>query len=258
MSKSIDFCVVLVGPEHPHNIGFCARAMRSNGLTDLRVVRDKPLPKAAWETAHASAEILDNAIVVDDMQQALADCGSVIGFSRRVFGTVSPHISLPELPSHTLLQREKVALVFGRESKGLSAEEMELCSIQCEIPVAGDMSLNLAQAVSVALYELCRANLLSDRPALAKRNRVRDSRFALGAGVKEWESMVQYLAQKLDGQNGRNQPWSETAIRKWLHRLAPDALELRALFGIIRTLTGEKARSEKGKVISRSEHTDRS
>lgn len=239
------FCVILVEPEHPHNIGFCARAMRSNGLTDLRVVRNSALPKMAWDTAHASAEILENAKVVQSLPEALADCGSAIAFSRRVFSVVSPHISLPELAENPLLERECVALVFGRESKGLHAEELELCSIQCEIPVSGDMSLNLAQAVSVALYELCRAGLLSERPSLAKRNRVREKRVAPTTGYAEWESLVKFLGSKLDGRNGQNQPWSETAIRKWLHRLAPDALELRALFGVVRTLAKSSARNEK-------------
>jgi tRNA/rRNA methyltransferase/tRNA (cytidine32/uridine32-2'-O)-methyltransferase len=134
--------------------------------------------------------------------------------------------------------------VFGRESKGLSSEELERCTVQCEIPVAGNMSLNLAQAVSVGLYELCRAGLLSDASGLARRNRLRNPAKIVGTGHAEWEALVQYLSTHL-AENHRGQPWSETAIRKWLHRLAPDSLELRALFGIVRTLAGDKARAEK-------------
>jgi len=237
------FCVVLVEPEHPHNIGFCARAMRSNGQTDLRIVLPA-IPRAAYETAHASAEILDNARVVKSLDDAISDCGCAIAFSRRVFDLVLPHISLPQVSEYAGVQREKVALVFGRESKGLSSDELERCSVQCEIPVAGNMSLNLAQAVSVGLYELCRAGLLSEGTSLAKRNRMRNPPTHVGTGHAEWEALVRYLQTRLDG-NKRAQPWSETAIRKWLHRLAPDSLELRALFGIVRTLAGDKARAEK-------------
>lgn len=239
------FCVVLVEPEHPHNIGFCARAMRSYGLGDIRVVRPIPLPRMAWETAHASGEILDNARVVSTLGEAIGDCGSSIAFSRRVFDLVLPHISLPDVASYPGIDRERVALVFGRESKGLNSEELSQCSVQCEIPVAGNMSLNLAQAVSVGLYELCRAGLLGDNSGLAKRNRVRQPVRRAEAGQAEWEALVKFLGERLDGRNSKNQPWSETAIRKWLHRLAPDVLELRALFGVVRTLANSSARREK-------------
>lgn len=235
------FCVVLVEPEHPHNVGFCARAMRAYGLGDLRIVRDKPLLRASWDTAHASAEILDNAKIVSSLADAIADCGSSVAFSRRVFDTVVPHTSLPQLPEWEGIQRDMLALVFGRESRGLLNEEIAQCQVQCEIPVAGNMSLNLAQAVSVSLYELCRAGLLSGRNGLARRNRVRNPGQAVGTGHAEWEALVQFLVTQLDTlPHGQN--WSEAAIRKWLHRMAPDSLELRAMFGIVRSLAGKRAR----------------
>ena len=240
----MSFCVILVEPEHPHNIGFCARAMRSNGLTDLRIVRGKALPRMAWDTAHASAEILDQAQILPALCDALADCQASVAFSRRVFHTVQPHLALPELSQWEPIQRDRVALVFGRESCGLNHDEISLCSVQCEIPVAGNMSLNLAQAVSVSLYELCRAGLLSDRPGLAKRNRVRNPPTSTGTGQAEWEALVHYVTERLQGQSAHT-GWSDTAIRKWLHRLAPDSLELRALFGVVRDLAEGNSRQQK-------------
>lgn len=236
------FCVVLVEPEHPHNIGFCARAMRAYGLTDLRIVRDRPLIRVSWETAHACAEILDEAKIVPTLAEAMGDCASSVAFSRRVFDTVVPHASLPQLPDWQGISRDQVALVFGRESRGLLHEEIAQCQLQCEIPVSGNMSLNLAQAVSVSLYELCRAGLLSERSGLAKRNRVRNPAEQVGTGHAEWEALVQFLVSQLDSLP-QSQNWSEAAIRKWLHRMAPDSLELRALFGIVRSLAGKRARS---------------
>lgn len=242
----MSFCVVLVEPEHPHNIGFCARVMRSNGLSDLRLVLAKgSVPKGAWDTAHASAEILENARVHATVAEAIGDCQSAIAFSRRVFDSVLAHISLPEIGAYEGIRRDSVALVFGRESKGLNGDEISQCSIQCEIPVAGNMSVNLAQAVAIALYELCREGLLGDRPTLAKRNRIRPAPRAAGPGIAEWESMVQFLAERLDGRYGRGgQHYDETAIRKWLHRLAPNELELRALFGVVRNLAGSSPRKK--------------
>ena len=239
------FCVVLVEPEHPHNIGFCARAMRANGLADLRVVLQRPIPKNAWQTAHASAEILDNAKVVTTLAEALGDCNTAVAMSRRVFDIVLPNISLPEVSLFDGIARDQVALVFGRESAGLSSDEIKQCTVQCEIPVPGDMSMNLAQAVAVVLYELARTGLLSDRSGLARRNRKRSAAQGVGTGHAEWESLVAFLVKELEASK-KSQHWSETALRKWLHRMNPDSLELRALFGMVRTLAGSRSRREKG------------
>ncbi|MDR3000161.1 MAG: RNA methyltransferase [Fibromonadaceae bacterium] len=227
------FAIILVDPEHPHNVGFVARSMRSNGLSDLRIVRrSKPLPRKCYDTAHASAEILDNAKLFGSLKEAVADCSYTVAFSRRLFDTVVPHISLPELPSVCKEKNGTIALIFGRESRGLSFEEIEQCAIQCEIPVAGLMSLNLSHAVSVASYELCRSDLLSE--GLAPRSKPSITR-RKPATVAQFDNMEKFIHENVSDRY-KKQPWLNASIRSWLQKLNPTQAELSALFGLLKSL----------------------
>jgi TrmH family RNA methyltransferase len=227
------FAIILVEPEHPHNVGFVARSMRSNGLCDLRVVRkSKPLPKKCYDTAHASADILDSAKLFPTLKEAIADCSYAVAFSRRLFDTVVPHVSLPELPSLCKNKNGTVALIFGRESRGLSFEEIELCGVQCEIPVAGLMSLNLSHAVSVVSYELCRSGLLGE--GLAFRNKAPITH-RKPATIEQFQSIENFVLENLT-EKYKKISWTAASIRSWLQKLNPSQAELCALFGILRTL----------------------
>jgi TrmH family RNA methyltransferase len=227
------FTIILVEPEHPHNVGFTARSMRSNGLSDLRIVcKSSPLPRKCYKTAHASAEILDNAKLFRTLKEAIADCSYTVAFSRRQFDTIVPHIALPELP---VLCREKsgtIALIFGRESCGLSFEEIELCAVQCEIPVAGLMCLNLSHAVSVASYELCRSGLLGE--GLAFRNKLPITH-RKSATIEQMESLENFIYNNLTDRY-KKQVWLNASIRTWLQKLNPSQAELSALFGVLKSL----------------------
>jgi len=227
------FAVVLVEPEHPHNIGFVARSMRSNGLSDLRIVRkSQPLPRKCYNTAHSSAEILDNAKLFPTLKEAIADCSYAVAFSRRLFDTIVPHISLPELPAICKEKNGIVALVFGRESCGLSFEEIEQCAVQCEIPVAGLMSLNLSHAVSVASYELCRSGLLGE--GLAFRNKLPITH-RKAATTEQFENIEKFILENITDRY-RNYSWTTASIRTWLQKLNPSQAELSALFGLLKAL----------------------
>ena len=72
--------IVLVNSTHPGNIGGAARAIKNMGLSRLYLVapRDFPADRAVWRAANA-VDVLDNAIVVDDLDEAIAGCGLVVG-----------------------------------------------------------------------------------------------------------------------------------------------------------------------------------
>ena len=233
------FAIILVEPEHPHNIGFVARSMRSNGLSDLRIVRkSKPLPKKCYDTAHSSAEILDNAKIFPTLKEAIADCSYTVAFSRRLFDTVVPHCSLPELPPLFKGKTGTMALIFGRESRGLSFEEVEICAAQCEIPVAGQMSINLSHAVSVASYELCRSGLLGE--GLAPRNKLPITH-RKPATIEQMQNIENFISENLTDKY-KNLPWLKASLSIWLQKLNPSQAELSALFGVLRALTKKNAR----------------
>lgn len=161
MSFPANIRIVLVEPEFPGNIGSSARALQTMGLSELFVVRPQcdPLADEARWLAHNSVGLLERMQIVDSLEQALDGTVFSVGTSRRTRRVWYPIYSPEESVS---LARERCvaqpgAIVFGRESKGLTNPELALCSIQSAIPLATEhQSLNLAQAVLIysnALYQ---------------------------------------------------------------------------------------------------------
>lgn len=157
--------IVLVAPEYPGNVGSTARAMFTMGLSQLVVVSpvcDPQCDEAYW-LAHSAAEVVRNLRVVDRLEDALAGTVFSIGTTRRTRRVGYP-VFTPEQAVEQILGRgreQSVAVVFGRESSGLTNPELALCSIQSTVPTATENhSLNLAQAVLVYCYVLFQASLM--------------------------------------------------------------------------------------------------
>ena len=153
--------IVLVAPTHPGNIGAAARAMRTMGLEDLRLVQPRRFPSAeATERAAGAFEVLDRARVVDDLSEALADCGWAVAATARPRRLEWVQLD-PREAGRELVRRAAsgpVAAVFGRESAGLTNDEIDRCQAVLRIPTAPDFrSLNIAAAVQIAAYEVARA-----------------------------------------------------------------------------------------------------
>jgi tRNA/rRNA methyltransferase len=156
--------VVLVEPQEPMNVGAVARAMRNFGLARLYLVNPAPrvgppwAREAYWLAVHAE-EILDRAVAVDSLMEALADVELVVattGRPRELYP--APVVPAWEVPARVLYVEGEVALVFGRETFGLTNEELALAHVIGTIPTAPEQpSLNLAQAVVVFAYELFKA-----------------------------------------------------------------------------------------------------
>lgn len=158
MTKLPNVVVVLVEPETPGNVGFVARVMANFGVDELRIagpdIREDH--EAQIYSVHAS-HILDSAKVYSDLESALEDLEATwaatarAGRNHSVTRAVAPISELPD----PLSREGKVGLVFGRESNGLSNEEVSLCDLAFSIPTSEDYeSLNLSHAVSVVLYHL--------------------------------------------------------------------------------------------------------
>lgn len=245
----IEFRVVLVEPEHPHNIGFVARAMHCNAIPDLHIVfpRRDNVPEESYRTAHNSREILDNAVIVHNLEDAIADCDYAVAFSRRIFESVQPHTSLPKL-AEKLPKEGRVALVFGRESCGLRDDEVERCALICEIPVPGLMSLNLAQAVSVGCYELCRAGLLTGTGLRKREYHTSDS--TRKADVGEMENFLGFLQDHLT-ERYKRRSWTDASVRLILQRLQPSRGELFALYGLARSLAKSSPHEDRREAIKK-------
>lgn len=217
------FRVVLVGPENPRNVGFAARAMLCFGVSDLTVV-DVPWtapPAEARKTGVAAPGILDRARVVPTLQAALRGCDAAVAFSRRPTVLRQAEFSLPAAPALS----GRVALVFGRESNGLTREESALCPHLARIPCAEGVSLNLGQAVAIALFSL------TARPGTAEGKPGRPP-----ASVDRLLGLWDFLEPRLTAAPrftaGRLQ-----RIRQMLYRLRLDDEDFDLLFAVMNELS---------------------
>ena len=115
--------VVLVNTSHPGNIGGAARALKNMGLSRLYLVapKDYPADRAVWRAASA-LDVLDNAVVVENLDEAIADCGLVVGTSARERRIPWPLVNPRECGTRVWREAAEhdVAIVFGREDRGLT------------------------------------------------------------------------------------------------------------------------------------------
>ena len=148
--------IVLCRPSHPGNIGAAARAMKTMGLSDLRLVAPErfPAPQAEWMATHA-ADVLASARVHGTLQEAIADCVAAFALSARPREWSPQVLPVREAALRAAALDAPVAFVFGSESAGLTNEELFACQSLVHIPAEpAASSLNLAQAVQVVAYEL--------------------------------------------------------------------------------------------------------
>ncbi|WP_063333850.1 tRNA (cytosine(32)/uridine(32)-2'-O)-methyltransferase TrmJ [Marinomonas sp. TW1] len=164
--------IVLVNTSHPGNIGGAARAMKNMGLADLYLVAPRDYPsQEAVSRASGATDILENAVVVDTLEEALADCQLVIGTSARERTIPWPLVDPRESADLVFNEGLETAFVFGREDRGLTNEELQRCHYHVHIPsVASFSSLNLGAAVQVIAYEL-RMKFLATQDAPAVQNK---------------------------------------------------------------------------------------
>ncbi len=146
--------IVLVEPKNPANVGFIARILANFGVSDwVQVGGVEILGSEAERTGASALETLNLLRRVPSLDVALEGMTHSIAFTSRS-GKYRQAELLPEL---TFPSDEGIALVFGREDRGLETQEVERCSQLCRIPTRDLSSLNLSHAVAVALYELSRA-----------------------------------------------------------------------------------------------------
>lgn len=159
--------VILIETTHPGNIGSVARAMKTMGFHELVLVNPKIFPSDdAMALASGAGDVLDSARVVDSFEAAVEGCTWVVGTSARSRAIPWP-ASTPRVLAPQIIKQAgqgSVALVFGRESSGLTNEELAKCHHHVYIPANQDYSsLNLSQAVQIILYE-CQLALLDGLP----------------------------------------------------------------------------------------------
>ena len=151
--------VILVEPQLGENIGAAARAMANFGLSRLRLVKPRqrwPNPQA-HKMASGADRILDDAIIYDTLEAAIADCSLVLATTARGHDQAKPVVDAAQaaqVAAPRIAGGEHVAILFGRERTGLENHEVALADNIVTLPVnPAFASLNLAQAVAVVAYE---------------------------------------------------------------------------------------------------------
>ncbi len=228
-----DVRIVLVEPSHPGNIGGAARAMKTMGLDSLYLVRPGrfPDPQADWRAARA-VDVLAAAKVVDDLDDAIGDCVLAVGTSTR-----SRRIPLPLADAETVATRlateyagQPVAILFGRETSGLTNEELQRCQLHLSIPASPEYpSLNLAMSVQVVCYELLKSRTTPGAPVAAPAD----------AGLASLEEVEGFLAhfetvlRRIDFLKPSAPRQAMTRLRRMFGRIRLEQAEVGMLRGIL-------------------------
>lgn len=217
--------IVLVQPARAENIGAAARAMKTMGFTDLRIVGSVAHlePATRW-VAHGSGDIIDNITTYDTLADALHDTSFTVATTARSRAKFHYYATPEELVP---LLREKsqwlphAALVFGREDSGLTNDELALADVLTGVPMVADYpSLNLGQAVMVYCYQLASLMQITPPPVSATDEnqltalRARVESLISHLGVADDQKMTDWLQQRLGRLEQR-----DTAM---LHRLLHD------------------------------------
>ena len=160
---------VLVETSHPGNVGSAARALKTMGFSDLRLVKPKiqgiAQESEAIALASGAGDILESSQEIDSLESAIQGCSLVLGLTSRDREFGPPALDWPSartLVKETLHTQGKVALLFGPERTGLDNDHLALCTHRVWLDAnPAYPSLNLAQALMVCAYSL-REDLLTD------------------------------------------------------------------------------------------------
>lgn len=227
--------IVLVNTSHPGNIGAVARAMKNMGLNRLYLVEPKQYPdeQATWRAASA-ADVLEGAVVTTTLEEAVADCQFVVGTSAR-----GRRIPWPLQDPRSCAARmadasatEQVAVLFGREDRGLTNDELKVCNLHLNIPTSADYSsLNLAMAVQVVCYEL---RMLLDVERLpATEDSDWDTPFATRENMERYYEHLEQALVDIEFLDPAAPRQLMVRLRRLYSRVRLDEMELNILRGIL-------------------------
>lgn len=227
--------IVLVEPSHPGNIGAVARAMKTMGLVKLVLVAPEQFPdqQATWRAVWAN-DVLESATVVATLDEAIADCGFVVGTCARdrrlPWPVLDPRRAAAEMAAKSL--QGEVAILFGREDNGLSNDELMRCNLHLAIPTSeAYSSLNLAMAVQIVCYEL---HMLQAEGSLPERsNEQWDEPLATQENIERFYVHLEETMSQIGFLNPAAPRQLMPRLRRLYSRLDMDEMELNILRGIL-------------------------
>ncbi len=222
----VDIRVILVNPKFEGNVGAVARAMANFGFDELWMVGPCEIGDDARRRAKHAQHIIDGAICVQSLEEAMVGCALVAGTTGIVTSGEKHYVRIP-VAARDFAERStgldgKLGLVFGREDLGLFQEELMACDALITIPTAPEYPvLNLSHAVSTVLYELHLIDAPLQPPTPA-------------TGVEK-EQLFRFFSDLLDGIDYQDHRRKRTEImfRRLMGRAVPTRYEFFTMVGII-------------------------
>ncbi|WP_094751814.1 tRNA (cytosine(32)/uridine(32)-2'-O)-methyltransferase TrmJ [Psychromonas sp. CD1] len=241
--------IILIGTSHPGNIGSVARAMKTMGLSNLVLVSPEcEVDGKSIALSAGASDVLKNHQRFATLDEAIADCGLVIGASARPRTLDWPMLDPREMGKKVVIEGAKypVALVFGRENSGLTNDELYKCHFHVFIPAnPAYSSLNLAMAVQTLCYEVRMSFLDSNSDVELQEE------YPL---AHELEGMFKHLEETLVDTRfivPAHPGLVMTKLRRFFNRARPEEAELRMWRGVFssiqKSLISAKATSTKDK-----------
>ena len=227
--------IVLVETSHPGNIGSVARAMKNMGLANLALINPKKFPhQEATALAGNATDVLENAKIFTSIQEAVKNSKVIYATSARdrtiEWPTLTARDAALEM-QELVLNEIQVSILFGREDRGLTNEELQLANKHLIIPAHPEYPvLNIAMSTQVVCYELYQA---------AKNN-----------SIESWQDFPEYTSEELNNLiehfnetvealelvDPKNPKQITTRMERMFRRLYPDQMEGNFLRGFLKAV----------------------
>ena len=228
--------IVLVRPQLGQNIGKAARAMLNFGLTEMRLVAPRdgwPNPEAGPSASGADI-VLEQAVVFERVEDAIADCSTVFASTVRRRDLIMPVVTPEEMGRQIATSAGRTAILFGPERSGLATEDVALANAIVTVPINPEFgSLNLAQAVILLAYEWSKSADLASPTS---------KELEAPAPHGELEGMIAHLDEELEAKGYFHPPSRAQATRNTIRTIFTktgwSSREVKAIRGIIRALVG--------------------
>lgn len=233
--------IVLINTFHPGNIGAAARAMKNMGLSQLYLVEPRIYPSEEADSRAAGAkDVLDQATVVDTLEEAISDCQLVIGTSAR-----NRSFDLPIFDARTCGEKVvaeaangKVAIIFGRETMGLHNHELEQCNYHVYIPANPDYPvLNVSAAIQLVCYEIWQASQQDNKEEAPAEYPLHKEMQLFYEHLESALRKTRFIIPQHEGKVMKK-------LIRYFNRSRPEQIELNMLRGILRSVDETAARAE--------------
>ena len=224
--------IVLVDTIHPGNIGSVARAMKTMGLKRLSLVNPRVFPSGeANALAGNATDVLDNAKIFTSIKDAIDQSTFVYATSSR-----DRSIQWPLMDAETAAKdicnevnsNKEISIIFGKEDRGLTNDELELANKLIEIPANPEYPvLNLAMSAQIISYEILKASSV---------NQKKEWRDYPEVNSKQLQMLIDHFIETaidIDVIDPDNPKKIISRIKRMFTRLQPDEMEASFMRGFL-------------------------